>query len=201
MKSKILKIIVIMIACITILWRIGIYNRKSTIIQKPVILVSGFDENQTGIINELEYVNKEYNYIRVGNKLLKEGRFDEAIEEFNVVLKRNRETASLIDAKVGLINVYEKKHNYKESLKRLEALVEKYKVPVTNIFRIPDEERLKYLKYAYEGNYDLAVLHAQKAAEASSKLPNRKGKPREDYVERLNDIRSAKVYIESLKKE
>jgi len=63
----------------------------------------------------------------------------------------------------------------------------------------PIFERIKYLEYASNGDYELAVQHAQMAIEADKNLPDSKGKVSPDYIDRLNDLKSAESYIRSIK--
>jgi len=199
MKINIIKILVIVFVIVSVMVGGISYLRKQKIqtVSNPVVVV-GFNQDQTGILNEIEKSAKQYSYIKKGNQLLKEGEIEEAIEEFNVALSTAKSSGTKGEAYFYLANAYEKRRNYRKALEYVIITRDQY---VNDWAKEPVIERAKYLEYVLKGEYNLAVEHAQKAAEASSKLPNRKGKPREDYVERLNDIKSAKVYIESLKKE
>ena len=164
------------------------------------VLVTGIREDQAGIIKELTRSGAEYNYIRLGNEYFDNGEYNKAIEQYNMVLERNKKTASLINARRGLINAYEKKRDYKRAHDLLFDIVSRYTSPPTDKFRIPDDERLKYLDYASRGEYELAIEHAERACKADAQLANRNNQPRQDYVDRLNDLKKSKSYIESLKK-
>ena len=86
--------------------------------------------------------------------------------------------------------------DYQKALELLKLARDEY---VSDWAKEPIIERIKYLEYALQGNYAMAVKHAELALEADKKLPNRPKEGSEDYIERLNDLKAAKGYIESLK--
>ena len=200
MKVKIIKTGLIIIVGLLVL-SLGrkVYEDKKTRLQKQTVFIAGLDKNQTGIVKELDSAMTEFNYVKIGNQYLDNGEYVKAVEQFETVIERNRSAASVINARTGLINVYEKMKDYAKAKNILQTETDKYMLPKTAVTRIPDEKRLKYLEYASEGNYDLAIAYAQKAVDASANLPGLNGKPRQDYMERLNDLKVSKEYIESLK--
>lgn len=138
----------------------------------------------------------EIELIKRGKILIEQGKLNESIEYFeNLINDKSFEAKGL--AKEHLIDLYEKKRDYKKAHLILYADVQKYKIPPKHEFRLPVEERLNYLQFAADGEYSLAVMHAQLALEASKNLPLKsltKG-----YKDRLEDLKAAKDYIVSLK--
>jgi tetratricopeptide (TPR) repeat protein len=163
-------------------------------------VVTGLPEKQTGILKELAIVSTEHSFIIKGYDYLKGNEFDKAIEQFQTVLDRNKQTGALAEARQGLVDVYEKARDYKKATELQEIIISRIKIPKGDMWRTPNDERLAYLQYASNGDYDLAVEHAQKALEADAKLPNRPAGGRQDYIDRLNDLKSAKDYILGQKK-
>ena len=202
-NKMVLKIITIVIIAIFIV-ALGLTYRTVYVNQKQpkAYLVTGLSKEQVaGLQKELEYVSTEHEYIDKGDAYLKEGRIQDAIEQFNIVLKRGKKTSALDFARDGLVNAYEKAQDYKTAADLLEKIMSKYVLPKGDKWRAAEDERLLYLRYANNGDYDLAVEHAQKALEADTKLPNRPKDGRSDYIQRLNDLKAAKDYILSLKKQ
>ena len=151
-----------------------------------------FSEQLSNSFNEVALLEK-------GTNLMSQGRLDEAAKHFESLLA-NKKFELKGNAIAHLIDIFEKKKEYAKAYSMLYEDVQKnYKVPPTHEARIPVEERLKYLKYASEGEYALAVKHAQAALEASKKDKILKTIPML-YQQRLNDLIASKEYIESLKK-
>ncbi len=201
MKTKTIKI-VFMIGVIIVIIAGGLtfntYIAKKKIQQ--AYIVTGLPANQTGILKELQTVTAEHSYIIEGYEYLANSEFNKAIEQFEMVLKRDKQTGALAEARQGLVDVYEKMHEYKKAAELQEKIIARFKIPKGDMWRTPNDERLIYLQCAANGDYDLAVEHSQKALEADSKLPNRPASGRQDYIERLNDLKAAKDYILGLKK-
>lgn len=200
-NPKMLKIVVIIIG-ITVIMIGGITVKthiKATNPQRTYV-VTGLPENQTGVLKELQIVATEHAYIEKGYAYLKNGEYDKAKEQFEIVLKRNQPTGALPEARQGMVDVYEKMRDYKTAAELFEKIIATFKIPKGNMWRLPDDERLSYLWYATNGDYDLAIEHAQKSLEADSRLPNRPKEGREDYIQRLDDLKAAKDYILNLKK-
>lgn len=200
MQKKVLKLVFIILAIFCVVF-IGFNIRKiKTKNPNSANIFVGFPQRQTGIIKEMEFVRTEYDYIEKGNEYLENGEIDKAIAQYNIVLKRDKKTSALMSAKRGLINAYEKDRGYSTAADLLDQKLQDSKIPNDDKWRMPEEERLKYLRYATEGNYEMAVEHAKKALVADARLPNRPKEGSFDYLDRLNDIKSAKEYIESLRK-
>ena len=191
-------IIVIVIVALGLTYRTASINKQ----QPKTYLVTGLPKGQiAGLQKELEYISIEQKYIDKGDAYLKEGKTQDAIEQFNIVLKRGKKTPALDFARDGLVNAYEKARDYKTAADSLERIMSKYVLPKGDKWRVAEDERLLYLRYASNGDYDLAVEHAQKALGADAQLPNRPKEGREDYIQRLDDLKASKDYILSLKKE
>lgn len=201
MNKIVLRIIVIITIAIGIV-ALGVTYRTATVKrQQKVYALVGFSKEQaTGLQKELEYISTEHDYIDRGNAYLKEGKIQEAIEQFDTVLRRGKKTSALDFARDGLVDAHEKARDYKTAMELLEKIVSKYVLPKGDKWRLADDERILYLKYANEGAYGLATEHAQKALEADAQLPNRPQGANPQYYERLNDLKVAKDYILSLKK-
>lgn len=200
-NKMILKIIVISIIVIGFIVA-GITYRNVEVKkqQQRAYLLVGFSKEQAaGIQKELEYISPEHDFVDRGYMYLKEGKIKEAIEQFNTVLERNKKTAALGAARAGLVDAYEKGRDYKTAADLLEKMMSKYVLPKGDKWRLADDERLLYLRYAANGDYDLAVEHAQKSLEADAQLPNRLKGANPPYYERLSDLKAAKDYILSLK--
>jgi len=200
-KNIILKSVIITIGVTIIIF--GGITLKTYVKEKKakqVYVVTGLSENQTGVLKELQIVAIEHAYIIKGYEYLNNGEFKKAIEQFEIVIKRNQPTGALPEAKQGIVDVYEKMRDYKTAAELFKNIIATFKIPKGDMWRLPDDERLSYLQYAANGDYELAVEHAQKALEADAKLPNHPKGGREDYIQRLNDLKAAKDYILSLKK-
>jgi len=161
------------------------------------LVTIGFNNNLEGKFKtELEKSFKQAGYIESGKKLLSDGFYDEAINKFNIAFKEAQTRGEKGLAIVGLSDVYERMKNYKKALEYVIIEREQY---INDWAKAPVEERITYLKYANEGNYDLAVLHAQNALNAFNKLypqfKNINGK----YQERLWELKAAKDHILTLK--
>ncbi|MDP3790664.1 MAG: tetratricopeptide repeat protein [Candidatus Omnitrophota bacterium] len=201
-KHKILKIMVMIVSVIVII--AGGITVKTYVNEKrtqQTYIVTGLPEKQTGVLKELQIVATEHAYITQGYEYLKTGDFNKAREQFEIVLKRNQPTGALPEARRGIVDVYEKIHDYVTAAKSFEKIIATFKIPKGDMWRLPDDERLSYLLYAANGDYDLAIEHAQKALEADSQLPNAPKGGSPDYIQRLNDLKAAKDYILSLKKQ
>lgn len=194
-KTSVMSIIIILILSLTYV------NRPVTKQKSQAYLVTGLSkEKVNGFQRELQRVSTEHEYIDKGNEYLKEGQIQKAIEQFNTVLKRGEKTSALDFARDGLVNAYEKARDYKTAADLLEKIIATFVLPKGDKWRTAEDERLLYLQFANDGNYDLAIEHAQKALEADAKLPNRPNGANPQYYERLNDLKAAKDYILSLKR-
>lgn len=166
--------------------------------EKNVIVTGLKPSQQEYFSNQLSGAFSDVRLLEVGEKLIVQGKLEEAIEHFEKLMKDNSFEAKGL-ARERLINTYEKRHDYAKAYSILSEDVQKnYKVPPEHEARVPVEERLKYLKYASSGEYELAVKHARAAYEASKKEKILKTIPI-GYQQRLNDLVASKGYIESLK--
>lgn len=200
-KHRVLKNVSIIIGVIVIM--IGGVSVKTYVREKRsqrAYIVTGLPAKQTGVFKELQMVTTEHEYVVKGYEYLNQGEFDKAREQFEIVLKRNQSTGALPEARRGLVDVHEKARDYKMAATLFEKIINTYKIPKGDMWRRPDDERLSYLLYAANGDYDYAIAYAQKALEADSRLPNHPKDGREDFIQRLNDLKAAKDYILSLKK-
>ena len=164
------------------------------------VIVAGLKPSQQEhFSNQLSGAFNEVALLQKGTKLMSQGRLDEALKHFeNLLADEKFELKG--NARAHLIDIYEKKRDYTKTYSILYEDVQKnYKVPPEHEARVPVEERLKYLKYASEGEYELAVKYAEAAFEASKKEMILKTIPK-GYQQRLNDLKASKSYIESLKK-
>ena len=200
MNKTLLKIIVTIAIAVGIVV-LGITYRTTTIKkQQKAYLLVGPKEQVAGLQKELEYISTEHDYIDRGYEYLKEGKTKEAIEQFNTVLSRGKKTSALDFARRGLVDAYEKLRDYKTAADLLEKIIATFVLPKGDKWRTAEDERLLYLRYATNGEYDLAIEHAQKAIEADAQLPNRPQGANPPYYQRLDDLKAAKDYILSLKK-
>lgn len=129
----------------------------------------------------------------LGAQLREQRRYDDAINVFEEIFREGGEEYKGM-AILGIADTYEKEKNYKKALEYIIISRDEYAS-----VKEPIAERAKYLEYASNGNYEMAVQHAQLAVEADAKLPSRPKGGRQIYIDRLNDIKAAKDYIESLK--
>ena len=194
------KIIIISSVIILSLLGIGVQIRKTTTKSenmKKVTSVGLSSSQQEYFSQQMDKTGREADLLEKGKLLLNEGSASEAIKYFNNLI--NDEEFELKGlAKAHLIDAYEKKGDYYTTYAILYTETQKSKLSLSDLFRVPVAERLKYLKYASEGEYELAVKHAQLALEASAELPLKTFK--QAYRKRLNNIEASKEYIESLKK-
>ncbi len=191
---------IIVITLIVLLVGVPAVLLKHKKLAQQATIVTGLTEGQQKTFQQdLSGAFKQFSYIKKGDKLLAEGNYDDAIEEYQTALSLARSVGTKGEALRSLANLYEKKKDYKKALEYLTIEVNKY---IAGWAKSPLIERISYLEYALNGEYDLAVRHAERAIEEELKIniSSRHKKPREDYVERLNDLKTAKGYILSLKK-
>lgn len=164
---------------------------------KGFFVVGVSEGEHAGLVKELEYASKEDSYLIQGDSLMKEGRIEEAMKAYETAISLARFSGSKAIAYIHMANAYEKKRDYKKALEYVIIDRDKF---VNDWAKEPVVERAKYLEYALQGEYNLALEHAQKALEADSKLPNTPKGGSPDYIERLNDLKESKDYILGLKK-
>ncbi|MBU1784855.1 MAG: hypothetical protein KKG95_05905 [Candidatus Omnitrophica bacterium] len=144
---------------------------------------------------QMQEVGVQYGYIEKGKLCLERKDFKGAVKWFEIAEEKAYSHATRAMAILYLADTYEKKRDYEKALEYIILDRDKY---VNDWAREPIVERAKYLEYALAGEYELAIKHAQKALDEDVKI-NNAGKPRSDYIERLNDLKASKAYIESLK--
>ena len=192
---------VVMVAVIFSIVVIGLsINQKQVQKNKStaVVIVGSPSGGLTLFQKELIEASKYTSYLDKGDELVKEGKIDDAIKGYETAFSLAKVKGAKGLAIFAISKAYEKKHDYVNALKYETIDRDKY---VSDWAKEPVVERALYLDYALKGEYDLAVEHAQKALEEDAKLPNvpKGGSP--DYIQRLNDLKSAKDYILSLKKQ
>ncbi|MFH0771366.1 MAG: tetratricopeptide repeat protein [Candidatus Omnitrophota bacterium] len=196
-KYSVKIITVILVIFLTVITGISIQQGCAAEQKTKSTLILGFPEGQAkGMQKELEHAFKEQSILESGDALLKDGKFDEAIKEYEKAISLAKMSGSKAIVFISMANAYEKKRDYKKALELVIVDRDKY---VNDWAREPIVERAKYLEYALQGEYDLAVEHAQKAIEADVAIYGGNRPPRSDYIERLNDLKVAKDYILSLK--
>lgn len=163
----------------------------------PVVMVGLPKGQEKGLNIELEKATQYEKAVDYADSLVKEGKIEEAIVEYNKALSQAKFSGDKAIVFLHMADMYEKKRAYNKALELMTIVRDKY---VNDWAKEPDVERVLYLQYATNGDYDLAVEHAQKALEADAKLPNRPAGGRQDYIERLNDLKAAKDHILSQKK-
>ena len=199
-KEPVMKVAVIVgIFCIIPIIGLAM-DQKQVKENKPgAIVVVGAPKNDTaGLQKELIEASKWKNYLDKGDSLAKEGKTDEAIEAYQIAFSLGKISGAKGLAIYAIANAYEQKRDYKKALEKMIIIRDKY---VNDWAKEPDVERVLYLEYAINGDYDLAIEHAQKALEAEARLPNVPKGRSPDYIRRLNDLKAAKDYILSLKNE
>ncbi|MFA6141750.1 MAG: hypothetical protein WC738_00450 [Candidatus Omnitrophota bacterium] len=200
METKKLAIkIVVVISTIFLMLVIGVgINQKQAKKNKSTAVVMVGPKGGTALFQkELTEAFKYKSFLDKGDELVKEGKIDDAVKEYETAffLAKIRGAKGL--AIFAISNAYEKKRDYVNALKY--AIIDRDEY-ISNWAKAPVVERAIYLDYALKGEYDLAIEHAQKALEEDAELPNvpKGGSP--DYIQRLNDLKAAKDYILSLKK-
>lgn len=205
MKNKTKFVIALIVSSIIVLSGLT-FGIRSIIIAKRIptkdpdgVFIVGLPDSQrSGVVKELEYAAKEDSYIKEADGLMKEGKIEEAIKSYEAALALAKFSGSKAVIYFHMADAYEKRRDYRNALGRIIIIRDKY---VNDWAKEPMIERAKYLEYALQGEYDLAVEHAQKSLEADAKLPNTPKGGSPDYIERLNDLKAAKDYILEFKKQ
>jgi tetratricopeptide (TPR) repeat protein len=192
--------IIVVLGLIVIIFLLGL-QVVAAIYKKPIqksTIVTGLSSGQaTNFQSDLKNAMAEYQHIQIGYKLMQAGDVDKAVEEFLIALSLARGTGEKGEAYRALANAYEKKKDYAQALEYIVIERDKY---IADWAKESLVERAKYLEYAINGEYDLAVAHAEKAIDADTKI-NNSDITRQDYQSRLNDLKAAESYIRSLKKQ
>lgn len=193
------KIMIVTISILVAMF-IGIsfrYYHKEKAQENGVVAVGIEASKQKYFSNQLTRSFSDVKLLKKGDELIAIGKLNEAIEYLKNLLENNDSFELKGLAKNSLINAYEKARMYDKAYNTLFEDSKLYKIPPTHKFRIPVEERMIYLRYAADGEYDLAVKHAKLAMDADSILPTSNVKL---FKQRLNDLIATKDYILSLKK-
>jgi tetratricopeptide (TPR) repeat protein len=165
---------------------------------KPgAIVVVGSPKNNTaGLQKELAEAARFKSFLDKGNELVRQGQLNDGIKQYEMAFSVAKISGARGLAILAMADAYEANRDYKNALAKMVIIRDKY---VNEWAKAPDVERVIYLEYAINGDYNLAIEHAQKALEAEAKLPNvpKGGSP--DYIQRLNDLKAAKDHILSLK--
>jgi tetratricopeptide (TPR) repeat protein len=165
--------------------------------RKQAVIITGVASSQGEYFQKkLASANNVFSYIFAGKRLAKEGKYDEAIENFNKALAKSTMTGDAGVAMVCIANAYEKKLDYINAYKW--TIKVRDNCP-NDWARKPYIERAKYLEYASRGDYDPALTHAHMALKEDQALGP--GSTEEEYIDRLNDLKAAESYIRSLKKQ
>lgn len=199
-KSKIiLTIIIVLVIVIALYSSFNLITGKSkSKLNNKVAIVGLNPATKDSLSNAMRASFNDVQMLEKGDALLTGEKTKEAIYYFKELL-RDADFDMKGLARNHLIEAYEKDRQYAEAYELLYEDTKKYKVPLTHEIRVPIEERVKYLKFASEGNYDMAVMHAELSLEAEKKISNR---PKEviDRVEaRIKDLKASREYIERLK--
>lgn len=197
-RRVVLPLFLLLIVISVSIYSINLAQREKVVHQldTKIIAVGMTDGQKEGLQKEMQIAERQYGYIKKGNFYLERGETDKAIEMYEVAVREAYSNVTKGEAIRYLAGAYEKKRDYKKALELLQELSYTYVVSPDNKFRIPSEERLKYLKYASGGEFELAIKHAQLALEADAKLPT---STISRYQQRLNDLKASKEYIEGLK--
>ncbi|NQT07305.1 MAG: tetratricopeptide repeat protein [Candidatus Omnitrophica bacterium] len=196
-RNKIIIIFVIFLA--SIFFGISVYKNQTSKDRKNAILLMGLTKGQKDYFQDkLLDANKIENLIRKGKNLQKEGKYVEAIQVFEEIYKKSKWSGDKGSALLHIADAYEKMQDYKKALKYVVIDRDEY---VNDWAKAPIVERAKYLEYAAQGNYEMALKYAKQALEVETNMPYNKGIPSQGYVDRLNDLIASKDYILSLKKE
>ena len=192
--------IVIMVIIFFVMFVIGVsINQKQAKKNKSTTVVMvGLPKGKATLFQkELAEASKYKSFLDKGDELVKRGKIDDAIKEYEIAFSLAKMRGAKGVAMFAIADAYETDRNYAKALKQMIIIRDKY---INEWAKEPVIERAMYLDYASKGEYDLAVEHAQKALEEDTNLPNvpKGGSP--DYIQRLNDLKAAKDYIVSLKK-
>jgi len=191
---------VVMIAVIFLIIIIGLnINQKQMQKNKStaVVVVGSPSGGSTLFQKELIGAFKYKSFLDKGDELVKEGKIDGAIKEYETAFSLAKMRGARGVALFAMADAYEKSRDYEKALKQISVIRDNY---INDWAKEPVVERALYLDYALRGEYDLAVEHAQKALEEDAKLPNSPKGGSKDYIEHLNNLKIAKDYIMSLKK-
>ena len=196
-KRNVVKIIIFAIVFVAIIIFGFAVVKRRIMHKKETVITTGMTKGQSDFFQgKLSEAFSVQRLIDRGKKLEEEGKYEEAIAVFNEVIAKTKWQGEKGTAVLYIADAYEKKRDYKKALEYVIIDRDEY---VNDWAKEPIVERAKYLEYALQGNYEMAVKHAQLAIEADAKLPSRPKTGRQVYIDRLNDLKASKEYIESLK--
>jgi tetratricopeptide (TPR) repeat protein len=189
-------IAILVVVMLATLWGVRITKKETN----KGIIATGLNKGQNEYFqSKLAEADAFYNLIRKGKMLRQQERYEEAIKHFKEMYDKEHNKGGKKGMMVSLLaDTYEEMKDYKNALKFVEMNRDEF---VNDWAKAPVVERAKYLKYALEGNYEMAVVQAEKTLEAELNMPynETRVKPGQRYMDRLNDIKASKEYIESLK--
>ena len=195
--SKNFKISILFLSIVVILFillRVNATNKNN--IEAENIITTGMTEGQKEYFSsKLSEATNVVRLFRRGKRLRDQGEYESALNIFQKIFENKDDTGYKGMAIINIADTYEKKRDYKKALEYMIIDRDEY---INDWAKEPVLERIKYLEYASRGNYDLTIKHAELAMQAEMKVHGTK-KPRKDYIERLNDLKASKEYIESLK--
>lgn len=195
-KVKLLYYMII-VAGLSIFIILNLSSRHFVKANKSATIVTGLSNGQAEYFQEKLGVALEQNsYILAGRRLEKDGDLNGAINSYELSLALSKKSGEKSTAWYFLAGAYEKKHDYENALKWM--MLAKDNCPAWS--QKPDVERVTYMKYILQGDYDAAVMHAQKAIDEYDAMMNGRGLQRQEYIDRFTDLIAAKDYIVSLKK-
>lgn len=196
-KKLAIKIVVVITIVLVLVIGVNINQKQARKNKSTAVVMIGFPKCGAAVFQkELTETFKYKSFLDKGDELVKQGKIDDAIKEYETAFSLAKIRGAKGVAMFAIANAYETKRDYEKALKQIIIIRDKY---INEWAKEPVVERVKYLEYALQGEYSLAIEHAQKALDIDTKYFDRK-QPREDYIQRLNDLKAAKDYILSLKK-
>jgi len=197
-KNLVIKIVIMIIIIFLIVVGISINQKRVKKDKSTTVVMVGFPKGGATVFQkELTEAFEYKSYLDKGNELARQGKINDAIKEYETAFSLAKMRGARGVVLFAMADAYEKSRDYEKALKQISIIRDNY---INDWAKESVVERAIYLDYVLKGEYDLAIEHAQKALEADAKLPNRPAAGREDYIERLNDLKAAKDYIMSLKK-
>jgi tetratricopeptide (TPR) repeat protein len=158
-------------------------NGGMDIITGPDTIITVPSKWSKGLLKDMQDSSSRYEPIKIGKRYYRDGNYEEAIVWFKKALANPHLGTFESSAYLWLIDSYEKNTQYTEAAEMLEKRL--IRVHKKSGKTIPEwSEHLTYLEYAAQGNFDLAIKHAQKAAEITEKEPVY----HKFYLERLKDL-------------
>src|SRR3989338_901879 len=154
MSNKKVSIIITIAVIVVIVGMPIIFSKHKNPTQQPTVVTGLTEGQQKTFQQDLSGAMKQFGYIKKGDKLLAEGKFDDAIREYQTALSLAKSAGTKGEALRSLADLYEKKKDYKKVLEYITIETDKY---IADWAKSPLLERSEYLKYASEGEYEHAV--------------------------------------------